>query len=75
MYNLSAQWRIIINVWPVSAGWKCAAVKDCDYLASALMTNLSSHRELNLNHNEPEELALKMLCDLQKDPQHKLETL
>ncbi|MCI4377975.1 hypothetical protein PGIGA_G00209640 [Pangasianodon gigas] len=56
---------------------KCSiTVKGCDYLASALTSNRSSHlRELNLNNNEPGELAVKMLCDLQKDPQYKLEIL
>ncbi|XP_053089808.1 NLR family CARD domain-containing protein 3-like [Pangasianodon hypophthalmus] len=56
---------------------KCGiTVKGCDYLASALTSNRSSHlRELNLNNNEPGELAVKMLCDLQEDPQCKLEIL
>lgn len=50
--------------------------KGCDYLASALSSNRSSClRELNLNHNEPGELVVKMLYELLKDPQSKLQTL
>ncbi|MCI4378842.1 hypothetical protein PGIGA_G00220880 [Pangasianodon gigas] len=50
--------------------------KGCAVLASALKSNLSSHlKELNLDYNTPGESGVKLLSDLVKDPQCKLEKL
>ncbi|XP_036419184.1 NACHT, LRR and PYD domains-containing protein 12-like isoform X2 [Colossoma macropomum] len=47
----------------------------CAALVSALKSNPSHLRELNLNYNKPEESGVKLLSDLLKDPQCKLEKL
>ncbi|XP_016107099.1 NACHT, LRR and PYD domains-containing protein 12-like [Sinocyclocheilus grahami] len=47
----------------------------CAALASALKSNPSHLRELNLNNNELGGLGLKLLNDIQEDPQYKLEEL
>lgn len=44
-------------------------------LTSALRSNFSHMRELNLSDNEPRALGLKSLCDLLQDPNSKLEKL
>ncbi|XP_049328846.1 NACHT, LRR and PYD domains-containing protein 12-like isoform X10 [Astyanax mexicanus] len=50
-------------------------VEDCAALVSALKSNLSHLRELNLNYNKPGESGVKLLTDLLKDPHYKLEKL
>ncbi|KAI4882254.1 hypothetical protein NFI96_004866, partial [Prochilodus magdalenae] len=47
----------------------------CAALASALKSNPSHLRELNLNANKPGESGVKLLSDLLKDPHCKLEKL
>ncbi|XP_060749959.1 NLR family CARD domain-containing protein 3-like [Tachysurus vachellii] len=49
--------------------------KGCAALASALRSNSSHLRELNLYNNYPGESGVKLLSDLLKDPHCKLETL
>ncbi|XP_056592249.1 NACHT, LRR and PYD domains-containing protein 12-like [Triplophysa dalaica] len=49
--------------------------KCCAYLTSALRSNPSHVRELNLSDNESGYLGLKSLCDLLQDPNSKLENL
>ncbi|KAI4877863.1 hypothetical protein NFI96_001088, partial [Prochilodus magdalenae] len=47
----------------------------CAALVSALKSNPSHLRELNLGRNEPGESGIKLLSDLLKDPHCKLEKL
>ncbi|XP_036419166.1 LOW QUALITY PROTEIN: NACHT, LRR and PYD domains-containing protein 12-like [Colossoma macropomum] len=49
--------------------------KGCAALVSALKSNPLHLRELNLNNNKPGESGVKLLSDLLKDPQCKLETV
>ncbi|XP_072530357.1 NACHT, LRR and PYD domains-containing protein 3-like [Salminus brasiliensis] len=54
----------------------CSMSEDgCVALVSALKSNPSHLRVLNLNHNNPGESGVKLLCDLLKDPCCKLESL
>ncbi|XP_060899849.1 NLR family CARD domain-containing protein 3-like isoform X4 [Labrus mixtus] len=47
----------------------------CSSLASALKSNPSHLRELNLDSNELQDSGVKLLSDLQKNPDYRLETL
>ncbi|KAM9354913.1 NACHT, LRR and PYD domains-containing protein 3-like [Pholidichthys leucotaenia] len=47
----------------------------CSSLVSALRSNSSYLRELDLRYNHPGESGVKILSALQEDPQHRLETL
>ncbi|XP_065810519.1 NLR family CARD domain-containing protein 3-like isoform X2 [Labrus bergylta] len=47
----------------------------CSSLASALKSNPSHLRELNLNYNYLQDSGVKLLSDLQKNPDYRLETL
>ncbi|XDV46983.1 hypothetical protein PO909_016759, partial [Leuciscus waleckii] len=47
----------------------------CSALASALRSNPSHLRELNLSGNKLGESDVKLLSDLKNDPHYKLETL
>ncbi|XP_036452500.1 NACHT, LRR and PYD domains-containing protein 3-like [Colossoma macropomum] len=47
----------------------------CSYLTSALKSNPSHLRELDLTYNHPGESGVKMLSDLLKDPHYTLEKL
>ncbi|XP_030646323.1 NACHT, LRR and PYD domains-containing protein 3-like [Chanos chanos] len=44
-------------------------------LASALRSNPSHLRELDLRGNDPGDSGVRLLCDLQEDPHYKLDTL
>ncbi|KAL0178738.1 hypothetical protein M9458_027632, partial [Cirrhinus mrigala] len=46
----------------------------CAALASALRSNPSHLRHLNLSWNKPGESSRKLLSDLKNDPHYKLET-
>ncbi|XP_036419142.1 ribonuclease inhibitor-like [Colossoma macropomum] len=51
-------------------------VEGCIYIVEALKSNPSSQlKELNLNHNEQRDIAVKELSELLKDPRCKLENL
>ncbi|XP_060892992.1 NACHT, LRR and PYD domains-containing protein 14-like isoform X8 [Labrus mixtus] len=47
----------------------------CSSLASALKSNPSHLRELNLHYNNLQDSGVKLLRDLQKNPDYRLETL
>ncbi|KAI4901404.1 hypothetical protein NFI96_024299 [Prochilodus magdalenae] len=47
----------------------------CSYLASALNSNPSHLKELDLTYNYPGESGIMILCNLQEDPHYKLEKL
>ncbi|KAM9354912.1 protein NLRC3-like [Pholidichthys leucotaenia] len=59
----------------LSLSWCLVSEKGCSSLASALMSNPSYLRELDLSYNYPGESGVKILSDLQEDPQFRLETL
>ncbi|XP_066532306.1 NLR family CARD domain-containing protein 3-like isoform X3 [Hoplias malabaricus] len=50
-------------------------VRGCSSLASALKSNPSHLRELDLSYNHPEESGVKLLSDLLQDPHWALENL
>ncbi len=47
----------------------------CYYLASALRSNPSHLRELDLSYNHPGDSGVKLLSDILEDPHCKLEKL
>ena len=47
----------------------------CDSLASALKSNPSHLRELDLNYNNLQDLGVKLLSELKDSPHCRLETL
>ncbi|KAL6483794.1 hypothetical protein MHYP_G00086660 [Metynnis hypsauchen] len=53
----------------------CIKEEGCDALASALKSNPSHLRELNLNCNKPGESGVKLLSALREDPHNKLKKL
>ncbi|KAF4084678.1 hypothetical protein AMELA_G00108730 [Ameiurus melas] len=56
--------------------YNCSITNEgCAALASALRSNSSHLRDLDLYGNNPGKSVVKLLCDLLKDPHCKLETL
>ncbi|XP_065816168.1 NLR family CARD domain-containing protein 3-like isoform X1 [Labrus bergylta] len=56
--------------------WRCSLSEiSCSSLASALKSNPSHLRKLNLNFNNLQDSGVKLLSDLQKNPDYRLETL
>ena len=56
--------------------FNCSITEEgCAALVSALKSNPSHLRELNLSFNKPGESGVKLLSDLLKDPRCKLEKL
>uniref|UniRef100_H2U9G4 Uncharacterized protein n=1 Tax=Takifugu rubripes TaxID=31033 RepID=H2U9G4_TAKRU len=56
--------------------WDCSLSEiSCDSLASALRSNPSHLRELNLSKNQLKDSGVKLLSDLVENPHYGLETL
>uniref|UniRef100_A0A3Q3F8J6 NACHT LRR and PYD domain-containing protein n=1 Tax=Labrus bergylta TaxID=56723 RepID=A0A3Q3F8J6_9LABR len=56
--------------------WRCCLSEiSCSSLVSALKSNPSHLRELDLNFNKLQDSGVKLLSDLQKNPDYRLETL
>uniref|UniRef100_W5KKX1 Uncharacterized protein n=1 Tax=Astyanax mexicanus TaxID=7994 RepID=W5KKX1_ASTMX len=79
------QWKNCVNITvhssavlftPLCRLWSCSITEEgCAALASALKSNPSHLRVLDLRLNKPGKSGKKLLSDLQKDPHFKLETL
>ncbi|XP_052446129.1 NACHT, LRR and PYD domains-containing protein 1 [Carassius gibelio] len=64
------------DLWPFNRLYRCSITeKQCLILTSALKSNPSHLRELNLSWNQIKNTGLNHLCDVLKDSRCKLERL
>uniref|UniRef100_A0A9J8BU94 Uncharacterized protein n=1 Tax=Cyprinus carpio carpio TaxID=630221 RepID=A0A9J8BU94_CYPCA len=70
--KLEKLWHQLQQEWLSDCG---VTNKSCDALASALRSNPSHLRELDLSWNKLGDSEVKLLSDLKDDPHYKLEKL
>ncbi len=69
----NVMWTVTVCVCRLSG---CMVTgKGCDYVASALSSNPSHLRELDLTYNHPGESGFKLLSEKLEDPKYRLDKL